>query len=71
MGSVNEINPKIDLTVRIFDTFFDLDIEVDSNLYDAVNSFFQSVSADEYSAKSLTATLLELLQKLMFLFYLC
>jgi hypothetical protein len=47
MGSVNEINPKIDLTVRIFDTFFDLDIEVDSNLYDAVNSFFQSVSADE------------------------
>ena len=57
MGSVNEINPKIDPTVRIFDTFFDLDIEVDSNLYDAVNSFFQSVSADEYSAKSLTATL--------------
>ena len=57
MGSVNEINPKIDPTVRIFDTFFDLDIEVDSNLYDAVNSFFQSILSDEYSAKSLTATL--------------
>jgi hypothetical protein len=57
MGSVNEINPKIDLTVRVFDSFFDLDLEVDSNLYDTVNSFFQSVSSNEYSAKSLTATL--------------
>lgn len=57
MGSVNEINPKIDPTVRVFDTFFELDLEVDANLYDAVNSFFQSVSSDEYSAKSLTTTL--------------
>ena len=49
MGSVNEINPKIDLTVRVFDSFFDLDLEVDSNLYDTVNSFFQSVSSNEYA----------------------
>jgi hypothetical protein len=57
MGTVNEINPKIDPTVRIFDTFFEIDIEVDSNQYDAVNSFFQSVTQDEYAAKNLTQSL--------------
>lgn len=57
MGSVNEINPKIDTTVSVFDTFNDINIEVDANQYDAVNSFFQSVSRDEYGAKSLTMTL--------------
>jgi hypothetical protein len=57
MNSVNEINPKIDPTVRVFDTFDNIEVEVDSNQYDAVNSFFQSVSRDAYAAKSLTQTL--------------
>lgn len=57
MGSVNEINTAIDPTVRVFDTFSEVDIEVDGNQYDAVNSFFQSISSDEYSAKSLALTL--------------
>ena len=38
--SINEINPKIDLTVRIFDTFYDYAEEVNVNEYDTVYSFF-------------------------------
>lgn len=57
MGSINEINPKIDPTVRVFDTFSDVNLQVDSNQYEVVYSFFKSISSDEYSAKSLALTL--------------
>lgn len=57
MASVNTINPKLDLTVRVFDDFYGFSIEVDANEYDAVNSYFESVFSDKQIAKNFTTTL--------------
>ena len=43
MGSVNTINPAVDLTVRVYDDFYQFAVDVDANEYDVVNSFFESV----------------------------
>ena len=56
MSSINTINPKIDLTVRVFDDFYGFSIEVDANEYDTVNSFFQSIFTDKQIAKNFTTT---------------
>jgi hypothetical protein len=56
MGSVNEINPNLDLSVRIFDTFNSFVLEVDSNTYSVVNSFFESIFTDKQAAANLTTT---------------
>jgi len=55
MSSVNDINPSVDLTVRIFDNFYQSTIDVPVNEYDVVYSFFQSVFKDPASAKNLAA----------------
>ena len=54
MASVNTINPKIDLTVRVFDDFYGFALEVDANEYDAVNSYFESVFNDKQIAQNFT-----------------
>jgi hypothetical protein len=56
MGSVNAINPSVDLTVRIFDEFYNFGLSVDSNDYDVVNSFFESIFVDQLAAQNLTVT---------------
>jgi len=56
MSSVNTVNPNVDLTVRIFDEFYNFGLEVDTNDYDAVNSFFESVFIDQEAAQNLTVT---------------
>jgi hypothetical protein len=57
MSSVNEINPKIDTSVRVFDTFDDFGINVPANEYDAVYSYLSSVFGDNTAAKSFTTSL--------------
>lgn len=57
MATVNEINPKLDLTVRVFDNFYDFAVEVPADEYDAVYSFFLSVMADAQAAANFTTTL--------------
>lgn len=57
MATVNYSNPNQDQTVKIFDEFYDFNLTVDANLYDAVYSYFQSVFADNSSAKNFTLTL--------------
>ena len=57
MGTVNETNPKLDLTVRVFDDFNSFAIEVDANEYDVVNSYFESVFENKQIAKNFTTTL--------------
>lgn len=57
MGSVNEINPKIDTSVRVFDEFYSFSVEVDANEYDVVNSYFRSVFSDNQIAKNFTTSL--------------
>lgn len=56
MGSVNNINPNVDNSVRIFDGFNDFVLEVDSNTYQVVNSFFESIFTDKQSAANLSDT---------------
>jgi len=56
MGSVNTLNPNVDLTVRIFDSFYDFVLEVDSNEWSVVNSFFESIFTDKEAASSMSTT---------------
>jgi hypothetical protein len=57
MGSVNTINPAVDLTVRVFDEFYEFAVDVDANEYDVVNSFFLSVFKTAAAADSFTSVL--------------
>ena len=57
MATVNEYNPKIDLTVRVFDNFYDFLLEVPANEYDIVNSYFKSVFENNRIAQNFTTTL--------------
>jgi hypothetical protein len=57
MATVNEYNPKIDLTVRVFDSFYDFLLEVPANEYDIVNSYFKSVFENNRIAQNFTTTL--------------
>ena len=63
MGSVNEFNTNIDLTVRVFDEFTTFGIEVPTNEYDAVNSFFLSVYKSKTAAENFTAVLFRVAQE--------
>jgi hypothetical protein len=57
MPSVNQINPNVDLTVRVFDEFYDFAIDVPSNEYDVVNSYFLSIFESRAAADNFTVTL--------------
>lgn len=56
MASVNDINPNLDTSVRVFDDFYGFALNVNASEYDLVNSFFKSVFADPQAAKNLTTT---------------
>ena len=43
MSTVNYANYKKDLTVRVFDSFYDYDTNVPADEYDIVHSYFSSV----------------------------
>ena len=60
MPTVNQPNPKNDLTVRVFDSFRQFDVLVNPDDYDLVNSFFKSVSSDSSTVDSLTTSLFEI-----------
>ena len=57
MGTVNAINPAVDLTVRVFDDFYNFSIEVDANTWDIVNSYMRSVFRTAESAENFSTTL--------------
>ena len=63
MGSVNEVNSKVDLTVRVFDNFYNFSVEVDSNEYDVVNSYFKSVFKNNQIAQNFSTTLFRIAQE--------
>jgi hypothetical protein len=56
MASVNSINTQVDLSARIFNTFNAPAVNIDSNEYAVVNSFFKSVSRSTFDADNLSAT---------------
>ena len=57
MGSVNNPNPRVDQTVRIFDGFYGYETEVDANDYDVVFSYFRSVFGTGEAAASFAVSL--------------
>jgi hypothetical protein len=57
VGTVNAINPAIDITVRVFDDFYNFAIEVDANTWDIVNSYMLSVFRTADAAENFSTTL--------------
>lgn len=63
MSSINYTNPNIDLTVRVFDSFYEYDVNVPSNEYDIVYSYFKSVMTTESAAGNFTVSLFRVAQE--------
>ena len=63
MSTVNQLNPKVDLTVNIYDQFYSFAIEVPVDEYDAVNSYFESVFKAKEAAQNFTVTLFRVAQE--------
>lgn len=63
MSSVNVLNPKVDSTVRVFDSFYSFDIQVPAAEYDVVYGFFASVFTEPRAAADFTATIFRIAQE--------
>jgi hypothetical protein len=57
MSTINEVNPKIDQTVQIFDQFYNYSANVPAMEYDIVLSFFRSVFTTTLAAENFTTAL--------------
>lgn len=57
MASINYTNYNIDQTVRVFDTFYDYDVDIPVGEYDVVNSYFKSVMTTKQAADNFTVSL--------------
>ena len=62
MASVNYTNYNIDQTVRVFDTFYDYDVNIPAGDYDIVNSYFKSVMTTRQAADNFTVSLFRVAQ---------
>jgi hypothetical protein len=59
MSSINYTNYNIDQTVRVFDSFYEYDVDVPAAEYDIVNSYFKSVMATKQAADNFTVSLFQ------------
>lgn len=59
MSSINYSNPNIDLTVRVFDKFYDYDVNVPAAEYDVVHSYFLNVMGSKSAADNFTVSLFQ------------
>jgi hypothetical protein len=57
MSSINYTNYNIDQTVRVFDSFYEYDVDVPAAEYDIVNSYFKSVMTTKQAADNFTVSL--------------
>ena len=55
-STVNYTNTNIDLTVRVFDDFYNYDVNVPANEYDVVHSYFLSVMTSRQAADNFTVS---------------
>ena len=62
MASINYTNYNIDQTVRVFDAFYDYDVDIPVGDYDVVNSYFKSVMTTKQAADNFTASLFRVAQ---------
>jgi len=57
MASINYTNYNIDQSVRVFDSFYEYDVDVPAAEYDVVNSYFKSVMTTAQAADNFTVSL--------------
>ena len=62
MSTVNYANPNKDLTVRVFDNFYNYDVNVPAEEYDIVYSYFRSVMATTRAAGNFAVSLFRVAQ---------
>jgi len=62
MASINYENTNLDQTVRVFDAFYEYDVDVPAAEYDVVNSFFKSVMTTRLAADNFTVSLFKVAQ---------
>ena len=62
MDSINYTNYNIDQTVRVFDAFYDYDVNISVGDYDIVNSYFKSVMTTRQAADNFTVSLFRVAQ---------
>lgn len=63
MSTVNAANPRVDLSVRVFDNFYRFDISVPAEEYDAVNSYLRSVFTSVEAADNFTVAIFRIAQE--------
>jgi hypothetical protein len=57
MSSINYTNYNLDRTVRVFDSFYEYDVNVPVNEYDVVYSYFRSQMSTDTTAGNFTVSL--------------
>ena len=57
MSSINYTNFNLDQTVRVFDAFYEYDVNVPAAEYDVVNSYFKSIMSTRLAADNFTVSL--------------
>jgi len=57
VSTVNYTNPNTDLTVRVFDSFYDYAVDVPVNEYDVVHSYFLTQMTSKQAAGNFTVSL--------------
>ena len=62
MSTVNYANPNTDLSVRIFDNFYDYDVNIPAEEYDVVHTYFLSVMTTRQAAGNFTVSLFRVAQ---------
>lgn len=63
MSTVNAVNYNQDMTVRVFDRFYEYEANIPVNEYDIVHSFFLSNMQNRTAAGNFTVTLFRVAQE--------
>jgi len=63
MSSINNTNFNLDQTVRVFDSFYEYDVNVPSAEYDVVYSYFRREMTSALSAGNFTVSLFRIAQE--------
>jgi len=63
MASINYTNYNTDQTVRVFDRFYDYDVDIPVGDYDVVNSYFKTVMGTKQAADNFTVSLFRVSQE--------
>lgn len=57
MSTVNAPNPRVGLTVRVFDSFYDFSLDIPAAEYDVIYSFFLRETKTRIAAENFTTSL--------------